>query len=797
MTNSPFLTGRYTRLLLPVMLLTLRSVAQAPDEGDVQKALDRYHREHLQEKVFVHTDKDLYLAGEICWFKLYVVEAASHQPLDLSKVAYLEWLDKDNKPVLQTKIGLDSGHGDGSVYLPMTLHTGNYTLRAYTNWMKNYGPDWFFEKPITVVNARREADAPLPDSSMGYRIAFFPEGGALVEGLSSKVAFHITDRYGRGMECAGVIMEDDQDTIVRCSPYRFGMGDLMLTPRSGHHYRAVFRLADGTVVQGLLPAASKEGMVMGVSATDSGHYRVDVQSTSDGSAVYLLAINRTSVRAAQTATLQGNKASFVVDRAALGDGIIQLTLFNAARQPLCERLVFNYPTRSLHIALQADQESYGTRQPIDLHVDARSADGSPLPADVSVSVYRADSLTAASAIHIFPYLWLTSDLRGDIESPGYYFAHPDDRQAMDNLMLVNGWRRYRWEDVLHPAPLSFTFPPEYQGAILSGRVVDTRTGAAATTPIQAYLSVPGVRTQFTSTLCDEEGKIRFELKDFYGGQEVIVQTNPLRDSTYRVELSNPFAETYSGRTLAPLTLPADDAGLLADKAVDMQVLNRYIGERLKRSHLPPADTTVFYDKADYSYLLDNYVRFTTMEEVMREYVVLMLVKHQGGHFHLPIFDLPYNQFFEEDPLILLDAVPIFNIDSLVALDPLKVKKLETMQRRVFMGPVNFPGIMNWTTYKGDLGGYILDPHATVVDYEGLQMEREFYSPSYATEAERSSHLPDFRNVLYWAPDAPTGVHGKGELSFYSSDIPGKYIVVAEGIARDGTAGSGMTSFVVK
>jgi hypothetical protein len=186
-----------------------------------------------------------------------------------------------------------------------------------------------------------------------------------------------------------------------------------------------------------------------------------------------------------------------------------------------------------------------------------------------------------------------------------------------------------------------------------------------------------------------------------------------------------------------------------------------------------------------------------MEEVMREYVVLMLVKQQRGHYHLPLFELPYNQFFETDPLILLDGVPIFNIDSLMVLDPLKIRRLETLQRKVFMGGTYFPGIMNWTTYKGDLGGFILDPHSTVVDYEGLALQREFYSPNYAMSEQLESHLPDFRNVLYWSPAVPIDGTGKGRLSFYSSDLPGKYMVVVEGIAADGTAGSGVVGFEVK
>jgi hypothetical protein len=186
-----------------------------------------------------------------------------------------------------------------------------------------------------------------------------------------------------------------------------------------------------------------------------------------------------------------------------------------------------------------------------------------------------------------------------------------------------------------------------------------------------------------------------------------------------------------------------------------------------------------------------------MEEVMREYVAYMLVKRRGTHYHLPLWDYPNNQLFEADPLILLDGVPVFNIDSLMVLDPLKIRKLEVVQRRFFLGGTNYDGIMNWTTYKGDLGGYIIDPRATVVDYEGLQLQREFYSPSYATDEQAASHLPDFRTVLYWSPAVPMDSLGKSALSFYSSDIPGKYVVVVEGLAADGSTGSGMMSFKVE
>jgi hypothetical protein len=789
---------------------TLHASAQESVPAALGKDLDQYRSQRLQEKLFVHTDKESYLAGEICWFKLYLVDAGGHHPLDLSKVAYLEWLDKDDKPVLQTKVGLGNGHGDGSVYLPLALHSGNYKLRAYTSWMKNSGADWFFEKTITVVNARKSAEIPLTVIPLQYSVTFFPEGGNLVEDITSKIAFRITDQYGRGVECTGVLTEGDQDTVARLRdtperlhdtvarlhPYRFGIGSFGLTPRPGRRYRSLFRLVDGTAITTLLPSAYKEGMVMTVSTEAKDRLRVTIQSTEKAAVIYLIAHTRESVKLAAAATLSEGKASFLVDKNSLGDGISHLTIFNAAKQPVCERLVFKSPTHRLHIAVTTDKESYAARTKINLQVSPAGGDDQPLRADCSLSVFRLDSLQSAPETHIGTYLWLASDLKGRIESPDYYFDHPEDEQAMDNLMISHGWRKFRWEDVLQHATPSFESPPEYNGAIISGRIINGRTGEAATDNGQAYLSVPGTRTQFSTAKGDDSGRVQFELKDFYGSREIIVQTAPA-DSLFKVEITNPFPEAHTDLPLPPFVLPIGYSEALADKSVAMQVLNRYAGEKLKQFHFPALDTSTFYYKPDYTYLLDNYTRFTTMEEVMREYVKFLLVKKRGDHFHLPLLDIPNEHFFENDPLILLDGVPIPDIDTLMTLDPLKIRKLETVQRKFFLGSTSFDGIMNWVTYKGDLGGYILDPHATVVDYEGLQLQREFYSPSYATEEQAASHLPDFRNVLYWSPDLPANARGNVALSFYSSDLPGKYLVVVEGLAADGSAGSGLATFEVK
>ncbi|MBS1601047.1 MAG: hypothetical protein JST42_00165 [Bacteroidetes bacterium] len=784
------------RIVVFFVLLSLRGSCQVPAE--LGKAMDQYRAQRLQEKIYVHTDKEFYLAGEICWFKLYVVEATSHRPLDLSKIAYLEWLDGNNKPVLQEKIGLDKGHGDGSVYLPLTMRSGNYKLRAYTAWMKNYGEDWYFEKAISVANVRRSAEASIVAAAPKYGVSFFPEGGNLVEDIESRIGFSLTDGYGKGVFGDGVIIEDDRDTVARCTVHRMGIGSFVLRPRPGHHYAGAFRVAGGQTISADLPTAYKAGAVMRVSPEGADNLRVDLQSTTARSDVYLVAHTRGRVTVAEAGVLRDGKASFEISGGRLGEGISQITVFDAQRRPLCERLVFRLPSDTLKLVVKPDGTTYGTRKKIDLAVAAADGVGKPVVSDCSLSVFRVDGLQSAPVNHIGSYLLLSSDLKGRIDSPGYYLEHPEDAAALDNLMLTHGWRRYRWEQVLRGDKPSFEFAPEYNGVIISGRVVDGHTGARVNKEVVAYLSVPGTRTQFCPWYSDSLGTVRFELKDFYDAHEVVLQLQNEEDSLYRVDVVSPWSDRYSDRRLTPLELASGDSSLLVDKGIAMQVLNRYGGVRLKRFRLPSfIDSSTFYGVPDFSYLLDDYTRFTTMEEVMREYVRLMMVKKRSGHFHLPLLDLQHTEFFDEDPLILLDGVPVKNIDSLMVLDPLKIRKLETVQRRFFLGGTDFKGIMNWITYKGDLGGYILDPHSTVLDYEGLELQREFYSPSYASEGEAGSHLADFRNVLYWAPQLVTDEQGRGGVSCYSSDIPGRYVVVVEGLTADGKMGSGVAEFEVK
>ena len=142
----------------------------------VVNKLRSYSGKTFQEKLFLHTDREFYTAGEVLWFKVYYVDGAFHKPADLSKVAHIEILNEINQPVLQASVSLLPGESSGSFYLPASLSTGNYTVRAYTNWMKNFDTRYFFEKKITIVNTIKISESvPAKDTVVPASVSFFPK----------------------------------------------------------------------------------------------------------------------------------------------------------------------------------------------------------------------------------------------------------------------------------------------------------------------------------------------------------------------------------------------------------------------------------------------------------------------------------------------------------------------------------------------------------------------------------------------------------------------------------------------
>jgi len=774
---------------LTLMLLTgVIANVSAQVLDDIQNRFNYYTQNIVQEKLYMHTDKDFYFAGELLWFKIYDINAADNKLMDAGKIVYAEVLDKDNNPVLQAKIAMDKGIGNGSFYLPVSANSGNYKIRAYTNYMRNFSPDKYFEKNITIVNSLRAINLQTNEVAANYDVQFFPEGGSLVNGLNSKVAYRVVGSDGRGVDFTGAVVNRNNDTVARFKPHKFGIGTFMLKPDASNTYRAVLKFKDNKTTTTPLPATAAAGYVMQVADADAGQLKITVNAAALSGTVYLVAHTPLNIEVAKALDIVNGEASFLVDKSKLGDGVSHFTLFNNDKQPVCERLYIKRPvSQKLTIQAAADKPEYASRKKVDVSINTE-------PANMSVAVYRLDSLETANPESMYTYLWLTSELKGNVESPDYYLNSNDD-EALDNLMLTHGWSKYNWDDILQAKDFSLKYLPEYDGHIITGKVIDPKTSAPATNE-RVLLTVPGRRVQLYISQSDAAGNFFMNTRDFVGQNEIVVQPRLEQDSLLKIQISNPFSEKYSNNKLPAYSLQKELYNSLFTHSLSMQVQNLYSGEKIKQQYMPAIDTSSTFSGVDKEYLLDNYTRFTTMEEVLREYVHEVLVSKQKDQFRFRILNNDYYMDTKQ-PLVLFDGIPVYNFNKVIAADPLKVRKLEVVPNIYYRGADKEFGLLSFTTYKGDLGGVEIDPHALVMDYEGLQLKRTFFSPVYETALQASDHLPDFRTLLYWSPDITTDTNGKAILSFYTSDQTGKYIGVIQGISSSGKSGSQVFNFEVK
>lgn len=799
------LTGSLRRLGLRLGLVAGGLLGQATAQAQssdslatIAQRLQRYHKHVLVEKLYGHLDRPVYTAHETMWLKLYAVEGTSHRPLTLSKVAYVEVLNEQLQPVLQTSLTLRRAVGWGSLVLPASLPSGRYTVRAYTNWMKNFGPEFYFQTPVTIVNTLVASGLKPVATAPTYDVQFFPEGGGLVQGLPSKVAFRVANGAGHGLAATGTISDGRGATLATFSTLKFGLGSFSLTPPvASAPCVAKVKLADGTTLTATLPTASARGYVLHLQDAGSKQLRISVATKGMGgeaAALTLLGHSGARVAVAQTIHTDGqNQAVFLVDKPSLLAGISHFTVFNSRRQPVCERLYFQRPA-TLPLVVAPTKSQYGPREKVTLRLAMATA--APA-ASLSVAVYQLDSLsTATTPADISSVLNLTADLKGHVENPAYYLhdSTQTSREAADNLMLTHGWSRFRWDEVLASQLPALPFAPELNGPFVRGRVLTAAGQPAA--GILTYLASPGHNTRFYTAVSGADGQVQFEVKDLYGPHKLILQTDWRRDSTYRLELLPSYSTRYAPSLPNPLALTAQLAPALTQRHIQTQVQSAYFGQHQQYS-LPARDTSAFYGIPTEQYRLDDYTRFKVLEEVLREYVPGVAPRQRRDGWHFFVMDTPHRVLFQDDPLILLDGVPLFDPKQLAAFDPLQIRHLAVITNRYYYGSQYYSGVISYATYKNNLGGFRLHPRALLQAYEGLQGEREFFAPRYDTPQQQQSPLADLRNLLYWNPDISTRTGHDQKVDFYTSDQAGRYLVVVQGVAANGQCGSASTVLEVK
>lgn len=359
----------------------------------------------------------------------------------------------------------------------------------------------------------------------------------------------------------------------------------------------------------------------------------------------------------------------------------------------------------------------------------------------------------------------------------------------------------QWKNQLasiQPQAFSGKFFPEYEGHIIEGKMINTTTDRQEfNARVKPFVGFVGPDLAFFSGMSDEEGNIKFLTNHTAGIKEIV--TAPLYissniESGYRIDIDYPFVDKFQTGRLPSLDKSRLDNNYFMQRNIALQVLHSFTNDSVNQLISP---RSYFNWKPDHTYIMDEYRRFATMQEVITEFVVFTRFRRINDKRFLSIYDINTNTFSSGLTFVFLDGVPVFDHDIIYNYDPTLLKRIDVYKDNFVFGSQMVNGIVFFTTYQGDYSGLKLDNSTQFFDYEGTKAERMFYSPVYNDDEDRKSRLPDFRHTLLWNPEIQTNGNTPVSIPLYTSDIAGKFQVTVEGITTTGKPVYAVSTFDVR
>lgn len=522
------------------------------------------------EKLFLHIDRPLYFSGEDMWFQSYLLNAQSHISDTLEKVLYVELVNPLGAVVSKKMYKLNNGHCDGHFTIDNNLKSGNYLIVAYTNWMRNRGSDFYFTKAIKIVASNNDTfpkeiseNPPLnrpeqfsKDTALhllsnnrqpsNIVLQFFPEGGDLVDGLYTKVAYVNHYHIEKDKPLFGVIIDNNRDTVAQINPIYKGQGFFYFTPEYGKKYRAIYSYDNSGSFESVLPDVKQNGYRLGVVnewKRDSLYIFIAASKGQQADQIInLIGQQDGNIKVAYEARLHEGSSIFKIAKSAFVTGIVQFTLFDSRGVPHCERLTYIKGGDQLSITVNGLDTVFRKRQKLSLELEVKDKLGRPVEGHFSMAVTDGLQLHDAhyGTTNIVNHLYLQSNLKGKIKDIDMLLLNNAySHSCLDLLMMINGWRRFTWKEVL-----SDTLPePDYymeQGIFINGVVKRRSSNKTVPKGIDISMLMLGEEHNAYWAETNENGQFTFPISDFYDTTSVVVQTkNRLNQKAdFNIELNS-------------------------------------------------------------------------------------------------------------------------------------------------------------------------------------------------------------------------------------------------------------------
>jgi len=749
---------------------------------------------YQSEKIYLQYDKSSYYAGETIWFKAYLLDGIL--PATESKTLYIDWVSDNGTLLSHTVSPIVDGTTNGQIEVPENYSSNFVHVRAYTRWMLNFDTAFLYSKDIHILSpdaVNKKGAVPVP------AIQFFPEGGDIIASVKNRIAFKTNDQFGRPVKIKGKLLDTKNNVIQSFSSVHDGMGSFVFVPQPGLSYLVKWTDEKNSEHMSDLPAIQSSGTTLQVAI--EANKRVITINAGDRAGrssrqLHLVGtMNQTMVFKNDVTVAENATSKRIIPIENLPSGILTITLFDSDWNAIAERITFiNNHDYSFPLQMEVLRWGLGKRKRNEIEIQLPD---NLQDAQLSVSVTDA-AIEKDTTNNIVSHFLLSSDIRGKITNPAYYFSNNSDSVAehLDLVMLTNGWRRFKWEDVVRGKLPDIRFPRDTSYLYMSGKIFGVAknqlTGKESIALLvkdsgSSKLLIMDIKTDGSfgdpSMILFDTLKVYYSLKSkFLKEAEARFMTDRLPSPNYAA-----FSKNFMYADHIFDTTGMARHNMLASKSLEIMNIDRgHIMQTVVIKTTKKPVVQVLDEKYTSGLFKggDGY-QFDLINDPLASSYMNIFNFLQGKVAGLQInanTNPPSLSWRGGSPIVFLDEMQT-DLDMVSSI-PVSDVAFVKVFRPPFVG--GFGGsngaIAIYTKKGGDqTPGKGLSSN-TVAGYSPI---KQYYSPNYDTFDPRNDHL-DIRTTLYWNPLVQTTQKDKKiRLSFYNNDVTKTFRVVIEGMTRDG------------
>ncbi len=758
----------------------------------IKAKFEQFNAKYPLQQIYVQTDRDIFSVTETMWLKAYLRRGEALLPDTFSVNLYIDIINWQNKIVMSKLLKIEKGIAYGEFTFPATLPDGNYTLRAFTNSMRNFDNEYFFSKQIRIKNPdpqyftteqfqlvkRNYKKTKKLDEK--FDIQFMPEGGDLLADKSCVLAFKAINDLEQGVEAQGEVIDEKGKQVAVFSSSHLGMGKLTFTPSQGKTYRASVRFEGKKAQVFDLPEVKQQGFAVQLDNTDEQFLNVHIVSnlpTSLDKAVsefYVLIHSAGKLLYLQKGSTQQGDVNLKIDKQTLGQGVHQLTLINAYFKPECERLFYIDKHDDFFIELSGLKNSYKPLEKVEFEVNIQNNATFKNKANLSVALVSKESFDLNNQINIKTYFDLKSKLSGKVENIAHYFE-PENKERfaqLDLLLLTQAWRRYEWTQILNQ-----TSPPKYyeeEGISVGGLITRDLFGIPLV-GIDVQMCILNQFNEEFTTQTNAKGQFLFSNLNYKDTIEVLIEArkdNGKKNLVIYLDVDSVLVKDY--KLNAGISSEVYATKGRKQKRIPYTDPHKRVyeeGEPETNSLHSNPDQIIYMDKISYSPI-------GSVEDVLKQYVPGFYGSGENANFR------GINSLFgSSQPLVLIDDVMVdySAINSIAISDVHRIEILKGASAAIY-GLRGATGAIAIYTKQGRY----MKRGEILFNMLGYATAKEFYVPKFS--APESQQTP-FPFTAFWNPQLITDNNGKLNLSFALPNVTGKFMLKIEGMDTKGRVGA--------